>query len=439
VISNVAVVGAGLAGCEAAWQIASQGIAVHLLEMRPLKKSPAHKTDLFGELVCSNSLRGAGLENAVGLLKEELRKCNSIFMECADQHKIPAGGALAVDRENFAKCLTEKIINHPLITVKRQEVTELDEYNVYIIATGPLTEGQMADTIKKLTGEDYLFFYDAAAPIVTSDSINYKKVFWASRYDKGDADYLNCPMSKSEYENFYSQLINAELHPLENFEKQVFFEGCMPIEEMANRGKETLRFGPLKPVGLIDPQTNQQPYAVVQLRKDNKDGTLLNMVGFQTRLKWGEQKRVFSLIPGLENTEFIRHGVMHRNTFIKSPRILRDSGQLKTRSNIFFAGQITGVEGYVESAASGLVAGINAARYIKRQELISFPENTAIGGLMNYITQAGGTNFQPMNINFGLLPPAEKKIRDKREKNKYISFRALNSLQNFLEERGIFG
>lgn len=429
---SITVVGAGLAGCEAAWQIACQGINVNLFEMRPYKTTPAHKTGLFGELVCSNSLRGAGLENAVGLLKEELRRSKSIFMECADLNSLPAGGALAVDREGFAQCLTEKISNHPLITISRQEVTELNENSIYVLATGPLTEGQMANRIKELTGEDYFYFYDAAAPIVTSESINYKKAFLASRYDKGGADYLNCPMNKVEYENFCCQLINAELHPLAAFEKQVFFEGCMPVEVMASRGKDTLRFGPVKPVGLVDPRTGAEPYAVVQLRRDNLEGTLFNIVGFQTRLKWGEQKRVFSLIPGLENAEFVRYGVMHRNSFINSPKVLRTTGQLKGKENIFIAGQLTGVEGYVESAASGLVAGLNAFRYLQGKELLQFPFDTAIGSLMNYITTAKSTKFQPMNINFGLLPPTEKRIRDKRERNKYISLRALKSLQDFL-------
>ncbi|MGI6225049.1 MAG: methylenetetrahydrofolate--tRNA-(uracil(54)-C(5))-methyltransferase (FADH(2)-oxidizing) TrmFO [Peptococcales bacterium] len=435
---SITVVGAGLAGCEAAWQIASQGIEVDLYEMRPYKTTPAHKTAFFGELVCSNSFRGAGLENAVGLLKEELRKCNSIIMECADLNKLPAGGALAVDREGFARCLTEKISNHPLINVKREEVTQLKDDVIYVLATGPLTEGKMAETIKKLTGEDYFYFFDAAAPIVTSDSINFGKAFWASRYDKGDADYLNCPMNYDEYENFYHELVNAEVHPLAIFEKQVFFEGCMPVEVMASRGKDTLRYGPLKPVGIIDPQSGQQPYAVVQLRRDNLAGTLLNIVGFQTRLKWGEQKRVFSLIPGLENAEFVRYGVMHRNSFINSPKVLSGSGQLKQKQNVFFAGQLTGVEGYVESAASGLVAGLNALFFQQNKKPLFFPLKTAIGSLMNYITTANCEKFQPMNINFGLLPPLEQRIRDKREKNTTISLRALKALEEFIEERKIF-
>lgn len=435
--NTVNVIGAGLAGCEAAWQIANQGINVNLYEMRPVKSTPAHKTGYFGELVCSNSLRGAGLENAVGLLKEELRKCNSIIMECADIHRIPAGGALAVDREAFARCLTEKISNHPLINIFRNEVTEIDEHMLNIIATGPLTDGAMAETIKGLTGQDYFYFYDAAAPIVTTDSIESDKVFWASRYDKGEADYLNCPMNKEQYETFYNALIGAEVHPLKEFEKEIFFEGCMPVEVMANRGKDTLLYGPLKPVGLTDPKNGKQPYAVVQLRKDNQEGTLLNMVGFQTHLKWGEQKEIFGLIPGLENAEFVRYGVMHRNTFINSPKLLLPTGQLRSRANIFFAGQITGVEGYVESTAGGLVAGINGAKLALQKETIKFPLETAIGSLMHYITTAEGKSFQPMNINYGLLPPLGRKIRDKREKNLAISQRSLEKLEKFIEEREV--
>jgi len=438
VVPTITVIGAGLAGCEAAWQIAEQGVKVNLYEMRPYKTTPAHKTDLFGELVCSNSLRGASLENAVGLLKEELRVCNSVFMKCADLHSIPAGGALAVDREGFAKCLTDKLNNHPLINIIRKEFTGIENNTIQVIATGPLTEGKMAETIKNITGEDYFYFYDAAAPIVTAESINYEKAFWASRYDKGDADYLNCPLTKDEYESFYHELVKAEVHPVKEFEKEIFFEGCMPVEVMASRGKETLLFGPLKPVGLIDPKIGQQPYAVVQLRKDNKEGTLLNLVGFQTHLRWGEQKRVFSLIPGLEHAEFVRYGVMHRNTFINSPRVLIKTGQLKTNSNIFFAGQITGAEGYVESAAGGLVAGINAGRLALGQDLIAFPPNTAMGSLMQYITKAESKTFQPMNINFGLLPGLDKKVRDKRRKNRLISERSLASLKDFIRERGIF-
>lgn len=437
-VGSINVIGAGLAGCEAAWQIAKRGIKVNLYEMRPKKTTPAHKTPYFGELVCSNSLRGDSIENAVGLLKEELRMCDSIFMECADLNRIPAGGALAVDREGFSKCLTEKVSNHPLINVINEEVIEVDENSINIIATGPLTEGELVNTITRITGEDYFYFYDAAAPILTSDSIDYEKAYWASRYDKGDADYLNCPMSKDEYYKFYNELINAEVHPTKEFEKEIFFEGCMPVEVMAKRGEKTLLFGPLKPVGLINPHTNEQPYAVVQLRKDNKEGTLFNIVGFQTHLKWGEQKRVFGLIPGMENAEFVRYGVMHRNTFINSPRVLKVTGQVKNNTNIYFAGQMTGVEGYVESAASGLVAGINASSNLKKESEINFPENTAIGGLMNYIITANDKNFQPMNVNFGLLPPLDKKIKNKRERNKYIAERALESLKNFINTNNFF-
>ncbi|SMB93945.1 methylenetetrahydrofolate--tRNA-(uracil-5-)-methyltransferase [Desulfonispora thiosulfatigenes DSM 11270] len=428
---GINVIGAGLAGCEAAWQIAQRGIKVNLYEMRPNKTTAAHKTPYFAELICSNSLRGAGLENAVGLLKEELRQCDSVFMQCADLHRIPAGGALAVDREGFAKCMTEKLSSHPLVTIIHEEITKIDSNRVNIIATGPLTEGLLVETIKEITGEDYFYFYDAAAPILTTESIDTTKAFWASRYDKGEADYLNCPMNEDEYRNFYKALVSAEVHPIKKFEKEVFFEGCMPVEVMAKRGEKTLLFGPLKPVGLTDPRTGKQPYAVVQLRKDNKDGSLLNIVGFQTHLKWGEQKQVLSLIPGLENAEIVRYGVMHRNTFINSPKTLDETGQVKKSQNIYFAGQITGVEGYVESATSGLVAGINACRMMENKAKLIFPKDTAIGGLMSYIVNANSKNFQPMNINFGLLPPLEKKIKNKKEKNVLISSRALESLHNF--------
>lgn len=434
----VNVIGAGLAGCEAAWQIAERGIQVNLYEMRPYKMTPAHKTDLFGELVCSNSLRGASLTNAVGLLKEELRICQSIFMQCADFHQIPAGGALAVDREKFALCLTDKITRHPNIKVIRKEIKKIDKNVINIIATGPLTAGELANEIKELTQADYFYFFDAAAPIISRDSINFSKVFWASRYDKGASDYLNCPMSKEEYEKFYQELVTAEVHPLKEFEKEIFFEACMPVEVMAQRGEKTLLFGPLKPVGLIDPRTGKQPYAVVQLRNDNKEGTLYNMVGFQTHLKWGEQKRVFSLIPGLEEADFVRYGVMHRNSFINSPKVLKQTGQMVDYENIFFAGQITGVEGYVESVASGLVAGLNVCQKIKREEEILFPVDTAIGGLMSYIIHADKNNFQPMNINYGLLPPLGKKIKNKAERNQRLANRALESLNKFLKKRNVF-
>lgn len=432
--NTVRVIGAGLAGSEAAWQLAERGISVQLYEMRPQKQTAAHKTALFGELVCSNSLRANNLENAVGLLKEELRLSGSLIMACADEHSVPAGGALAVDREQFAQCITYKLQTHPLIEVFNEEVTTLEGDMVTIVATGPLTDGKMAECIKNLTGHDDLYFYDAAAPIVTADSIDYDKAFWASRYDKGDADYLNCPMTEQEYHVFYEALLNAQWTPTKDFEKEIFFEGCMPIETMAKRGRQTLLFGPMKPVGLKDPHRTEAPYAVVQLRKDNADGSLLNIVGFQTRMKWGDQQTVLRLIPGLANAEFVRYGVMHRNTFINSPKYLLPTNQLKTQQTIFLAGQMTGVEGYVESTASGLVAGINAARLIKRQTPLAFPLDTAIGGLENYITTAKSKNFQPMNINFSLLPPLTEKIRDKKEKNGCIAQRALMSLKTFWAE-----
>jgi len=432
------VIGAGLAGCEAAWQIAKRGGKVRLFEMKPRKKTPAHHFDTYAELVCSNSLRSNQLENAVGLLKEELRRMGSLIMECADSNAVPAGGALAVDREDFSKCVTRKIRNNPDIEVIEQEYTHIDDDNLTIIATGPLTSEALFREIARITGEKSLSFFDAAAPIVKADSINMDKAFTASRYDRGDADYINCPMNREEYLAFYEALVNAEKAEIKDFEKNMVFEGCMPVEVMAERGPDTLRFGPLKPVGLIDPKTGMTPYAVVQLRQDNKEGTLYNMVGFQTRLKWGEQKRVFSMIPGLENAEFVRYGVMHRNTFINSPELLLPSYRLKNRKNLFFAGQITGVEGYVESTASGLVAGINAFRVLNGMEVIYFPKTTAIGALAYYVSTSSVGNFQPMNINFGLIEDLKPensegkpiKIKDKRVKNRMISERALHVLEN---------
>lgn len=431
---KVNVIGAGLAGCEAAWQLAERGVPVCLYEMRPEKQTPAHHTGMFGELVCSNSLRANNLENAVGLLKEELRKCGSLIMACADEHQLPAGGALAVDREKFAQAITDRIKGHPLIEILYGEVTELDQEAINIIATGPLTDGAMAEYIKTVTGQDGFYFYDAAAPIVTAESINYDKAFWASRYDKGDADYLNCPMNQEEYEHFYHELIHAQWAEVKEFDQAKFFEGCMPIEEMARRGKQTLLFGPMKPVGLQDKRTEEQPYAVVQLRKDNQEGTLFNLVGFQTRMKWGEQKRVLQMIPGLENAEIVRYGVMHRNTFVNSPLSLEATARIKGQEQLFLAGQITGVEGYIESTACGLVAGINAARLVQQKPLVTFPLTTAVGGLMNYITTADSKNFQPMNINFSLIPGLGKKIRDKKEKNGLLAQRALTDLAQFLTE-----
>ncbi|MDU2066363.1 MAG: FADH(2)-oxidizing methylenetetrahydrofolate--tRNA-(uracil(54)-C(5))-methyltransferase TrmFO [Sporomusaceae bacterium] len=427
-MSKLTIIGAGLAGSEAAWQAAERGISVNLIEMRPNKSTPAHHTNYFAELVCSNSLRAAGLSNAVGLLKEEMRRLNSLIIQTADATKVPAGGALAVDRESFSKIITERLVNHPNITVTYEEAVTIPAEGPVIIASGPLTSEALSDAIKTLTGEEYFYFYDAAAPIVTKESLNRDIVFSASRYDKGDDDYLNCPMTKEEYEVFWQALTTAETTPVKEFEKAIFFEGCMPVEVMAGRGIDTLRFGPLKPVGLVDPRTGTKPYAVVQLRQDNKEGTLYNIVGFQTHLKWPEQSRVFSLIPGLQKAEFVRYGVMHRNTYIHSPNLLLPTMQLKARKDLFFAGQMTGVEGYVESAASGLIAGINASRLILDKELITFPAQTAHGALADYITTAPAKNFQPMNINFGLLPPLEERIRDKRVKNERIAERALACL-----------
>ncbi|MCR8962413.1 FADH(2)-oxidizing methylenetetrahydrofolate--tRNA-(uracil(54)-C(5))-methyltransferase TrmFO [Brevibacillus halotolerans] len=430
----VTVVGAGLAGSEAAWQIAQAGVAVKLYEMRPVKQTPAHHTDKFAELVCSNSLRANSLTNAVGVLKEEMRQFDSVIMKAADQCQVPAGGALAVDRHEFAEYVTEAVRNHPLIEVLNEEITEIPE-GIVIVASGPLTSPALSDKLKQLTGEKYLYFYDAAAPIIEKDSIDMEKVFVASRYDKGEAAYLNCPMNEEEFNRFYDALISAETVPLKEFEKEVFFEGCMPIEVMASRGRQTMLFGPLKPVGLIDPRTGEQPHAVIQLRQDNSAATLYNIVGFQTHLKWPEQKRVFQLIPGLENCEIIRYGVMHRNTFINSPKLLRPTYQYKDRDSLFFAGQMTGVEGYVESAASGLLAGINAARLAKGEEQIILPVETVMGSMAHYITTTNAKHFQPMNANFGLLPSLGIKIRNKKEKNEKLAERALGSIQNFTHKR----
>lgn len=427
----VTVVGAGLAGSEAAWQLASRGIEVKLHEMRPVKQTPAHHTDKFAELVCTNSLRSNALSNAVGVLKEEMRRLNSIIITSADQAAVPAGGALAVDRHDFSEKVTEAVKNHPLVEIVNDEVTELPE-GPTIIATGPLTSDGLSQSLRSLTGEDYLYFYDAAAPIIETDSIDRDKVYLKSRYDKGEAAYLNCPMTEEEFGRFYEALINAETVTLKEFEKEIFFEGCMPIEVMAKRGKKTMLFGPMKPVGLEDPKTGKRPYAVVQLRQDNSSGTLFNIVGFQTHMKWGAQKEVIRLIPGLENADIIRYGVMHRNTFVNSPKLLKPTYQYKDREDLFFAGQMTGVEGYVESAASGLIAGINAARLVAGHEPVVFPEETTIGSMAHYITTANADNFQPMNANFGLLPPLEEKIRAKKDRNEKHAERALKTIQNFV-------
>lgn len=417
---QVTVIGAGLAGTEAAWQIASRGVRVKLYEMRPVVKTPAHHTDKFAELVCSNSLRANGLTNAVGVLKEEMRMLNSLVLSAADKHAVPAGGALAVDRDGFSGEITSKLHQHPLIEVVNEELTSLPEDGIVVVATGPLTSPALSEQIKALMGEEYFYFYDAAAPIIEKDSIDMNKVYLASRYDKGEAAYLNCPMTEEEFDVFYEALITAEVAQLKEFEKEIYFEGCMPIEVMMKRGKQTALFGPMKPVGLVNPHTGELPHAVVQLRQDNAAGTLYNLVGFQTHLKWGEQKRVFSLIPGLENAEFVRYGVMHRNTFINSPKLLLPTYQFKERPNLFFAGQMTGVEGYVESAASGLIAGMNAAKAALGQELVVLPVETTLGSMAQYITTADFKHFQPMNANFGLLPKLETKIRNKKEKMKLL-------------------
>ncbi|VTR58484.1 FADH(2)-oxidizing methylenetetrahydrofolate--tRNA-(uracil(54)-C(5))-methyltransferase TrmFO [Paenibacillus lautus] len=431
---RVTVIGAGLAGSEAAWQIASRGVPVTLYEMRPVVKTPAHHTDKFAELVCSNSLRANGLTNAVGVLKEEMRMLNSLVIGSADRNSVPAGGALAVDRDGFSGEITETLHQHPLIEVVNEEIQHIPEEGIVVIATGPLTSPALSSQIRELMGEDYFYFYDAAAPIVEKDSIDMSKVYLASRYDKGEAAYLNCPMTEEEFDAFYDALINAEVAQLKEFEKEIYFEGCMPIEVMMKRGKQTALFGPMKPVGLVNPHTGKLPHAVVQLRQDNAAGTLYNLVGFQTHLKWGEQKRIISMIPGLENAEIVRYGVMHRNTFVNSPRLLEQTYQVKTRPNLYLAGQMTGVEGYVESAASGLISGINAARAAQGREGIVFPQESTIGSMAYYITHADPDNFQPMNANFGLLPGLEKRIRNKKEKNEALANRALDGVRVFISE-----
>ncbi len=432
-ISPVHVIGAGLAGCEAVTQLTRHGIPVILHEMRPVKSDEAHKTAYFAELVCSNSLRAGNIENAVGLLKEEMRRLGSLIMQKADEHQVPAGGALAVDRDGFAAAVTEAVKANPLVTVIHEEVTDLESLEgTVIVASGPLTSDALFADIKKLLKSDYLHFFDAAAPIVTADSLDYDKVYRASRYDNGGADYLNCPFyTKEEYVAFWEALCNAESAPVKDFEHDVF-EACMPIEEMAARGEDTMRFGPLKPVGLIDPRNGKEAYAVVQLRQDNAAASLYNLVGFQTHLKWPEQRRVFGMIPGLENAEFVRFGVMHKNTYLNSPQLLDKHFNLRSNKRFYFAGQMTGVEGYVESAASGLMAGLAAARAVLELPEVEFPDVTAHGALANYISNPTIENFQPMNINFGLIPPLTVRIRKKREKNAQIAARALEALDGFL-------
>jgi len=430
----VNVIGGGLAGVEAAKKIADSGVKVLLFEMRPKKGTPAHKTDKLAELVCSNTLGGIDITAPRGLLKREMELLDSLVIEAAKKTSVPAGGALAVDREKFAQYITEKIEGHPNIEVVREEVKELPKEGITVVATGPLTSEDFSNYLREYLGEEELAFYDAISPIVYADTVDYSKCFWGSRWGKGGDDYLNCPMTKEDYERFYRALMEAEKVPLKDFERACYFEGCMPIEEMAERGKETLLFGPLRPVGLVDPRTGEQPYAVVQLRKENREGTLLNLVGFQTKLKYPEQKRVFRLIPGLEKAEFARFGSIHRNTFINSPKLLLPTLQLKREPRILFAGQITGVEGYPESAATGIIAGLNAVRLSQGKEGVCPPETTMIGGLLKYITSADPKHFQPMNANFGLLPPPQRRIRGKMNRRKYLAQRALKDMERWLRE-----
>ncbi len=430
----VTVIGGGLAGVEAAWQTANAGFETVLYEMKPVKFSPAHQLDSLAELVCSNSLKAKRVESAAGLLKEEMRRMGSVCMECAPECEVPAGGALAVDRDRFSQLITEKITAHPLIKVVRQEVTDIPDGNV-IVCAGPLASDALSKSIASLCG-DGLHFYDAAAPIVTAESIDMSCAFSASRYDRGgDDDYINCPMNKEEYEAFYAALVTAESAQLHSFDKRKdVYEGCMPIEVMASRGNDTIRYGPLKPVGLRDPKTGHRPWAVLQLRKENTGGTMYNLVGFQTNLKFGEQKRVFSMIPALKNAEFVRYGVMHRNTFLNSPMLLNGDFSFRGRPRLFFAGQITGVEGYMESAASGIMAGFNMARLLLGKPSVVLPETTMIGALSRYISDPSVKKFQPMGANFGILPPFEQKIRDKKERYQALSQRALDKLDEVMKD-----
>ena len=429
-MEKVKVIGAGLAGCEAAWQLAQRGIPVELYEMKPQKMTPAHHSSDFAELVCSNSLRSDQLENAVGLLKEELRRMDSLIMACADEHRVPAGGALAVDRFGFSSAVTEKIRSHPNITVIGEEVTSIPGEGNVIVASGPLTSDALSEDIAQhFPGEEYLHFFDAAAPIVTFESIDMDKAWFASRYDRGTPDYINCPMTQEEYDRFWTELTQAKQAQLHEFDDGSVFEGCMPVEVMARRGRDTLCYGPLKPVGLPDPRTGKEPFAVVQLRKDNAAGSIFNIVGFQTHLTFPEQKRVFSMIPGLEHAEFVRYGVMHRNTYLHSPGILNHYYQVKNEPRLCFAGQMTGVEGYVESTASGLVAAVELARRLTGQAPIDFPRETALGALAHYVSDTTVVNFQPMNVNFGIIPPLGYKVKGKRNKNAALSQRALEALE----------
>ncbi|HET7558788.1 MAG TPA: FADH(2)-oxidizing methylenetetrahydrofolate--tRNA-(uracil(54)-C(5))-methyltransferase TrmFO [Limnochordia bacterium] len=424
-MAEVTIIGGGLAGSEAAWQAAQRGVKVRLYEMRPQKMTPAHHSEYFAELVCTNSLGSNLPDTASGLLKEEMRRYDSAIIAAADASTVPAGGALAVDRVQFGAAVTKRLTEHPHITVVREEVTAIPADGPVVIATGPLTSKPLAEAITGLTGSEDLYFYDAAAPIITAESLDESRGFWGARYDKGDADYFNCVLEKDEYEAFQAALVAAEVHEGHIDEELRYFEGCMPIEVMAARGAETIRYGPMRPVGLKDPRTGKRPYAVVQLRKENRQATLLNLVGFQTRLRWGEQKRVFRLIPALAAAEFVRYGVIHRNTFVNSPRVLQPTYQTRARADVFLAGQITGVEGYVESAAAGLLAGANAARLAVGEPLVTLPPLTMMGALADYITSADPDNFQPMNANFGLLPTLERKVRDKTERRMAMVERAL--------------
>ena len=430
-MTQVTVIGAGLAGSEAAWQLAQRGICVELIDMKPQKKSPAHHSDNFCELVCSNSLRGDRLENAVGLLKEELRRCGSLVLACAEETKVDAGGCLAVDRNGFAELVTKKLREHPNITVKCQEVTEVPDGPV-IIATGPLTSDALSDAIGRYFGSEYLHFFDAAAPLVTAESVDMECAWWQSRYDRGAADYVNCAMDKEQYEAFVEELIHAEEAPVHGFEDGNVFEGCMPVEVMARRGLDTLRYGPLKPVGLVDPKTGKEPYAVVQLRMDNAAGSIFNLVGFQTHLKFGEQKRIFSMIPALRNAEYVRYGVMHRNTFLQSPKLLDCYYADRRNPLVAFAGQMTGVEGYVESTASGYLAAVAMAAKVRGREIPQFPKTTAIGALGLYISDSAVENFQPMNINYGIIAPLERRVRKKAEKNLALAQRSLDLIDEMV-------
>ena len=426
----VTVIGAGLAGCEAAWQLAERGIPVTLREMKPAKMTPAHHSGDFAELVCSNSLRGAGLENAVGLLKEELRRMGSLILACADEHRVEAGGALAVDRFGFSGAVTERIRSHPLITVEEGEETALPEAGEVIVATGPLTSDALAAAIRARYPDMHtLNFFDAAAPLVTFESVDMEKAFFASRYDKGTPDYINCPLTEEEYQTFWTELCQAQEAEVHGFEDKRVFEGCMPVEVMARRGRDTLCYGPLKPRGLIDPRTGREPFAVVQLRRDNAEGSIYNLVGFQTHLKWPEQRRVFSLIPALAHAEFVRYGVMHRNTYLDSPRLLDRYYRVKEEPRISFAGQVTGVEGYVESTASGFLCAVELSRRLRGLPPVDFPQETAVGALALYVSNQSVADFQPMNVNFGIIPPLGYKVKGKRNKNAELSRRALELLE----------